>query len=103
MLYIENSLTFLNLEQIVPLGVDKRVNVNDALIFHYHHEGVQIQDLKPAKDDDIALILLCSVYESDIGPLKSLFAHIHHSKVPLLEPDFEIQGVQCLHGDLILE
>ena len=51
-------LTFLDLVQVVPFGLDKRVNVNDALVFNHHHVGVQIEGLVFVKDDDTALILL---------------------------------------------
>jgi hypothetical protein len=80
----------------VPVGLDQRVNVDDALVFDHYYIGVQIEGLKLVKDDDRALIFLTYellIEESDVGSLKSLLAHVHHGAVALLEVDFEIQGV----------
>ena len=90
----------------MPVGIDQRVNVDDALVFDHHHVGVQIEGLELVKDDDRALILLPDellVKESDIGSLEGLLTHVHHGAVALLKVDLEIQGVMCPHRHLFLE
>jgi hypothetical protein len=90
----------------VPVGIDQRVNVDDALVFDHHHIGVQIEGLELVKDDDRALILLPNelfVEESDVGSLEGLLTHVHHGAVALLEIDLEIQGVLGSHRHLFLE
>jgi hypothetical protein len=96
-LCIEKPLTLFDLEQVVPIGPDKRVYVNDALVFYNHHIRVQIEGLVLVKDDDHALNRLIFVEEIDVGSLKDLLAHIYYGQVALLEVDLEIQGVFCPH------
>ena len=77
----------------MPVGIDQRVNVDDALVFDHHHVGVQIEGLELVKDDNSALILLPNellVEESDVGSLESLLTHVYYGAVALLEVDLEI-------------
>jgi hypothetical protein len=87
----------------MPVGVNKRVYVNDALIFDYHHVGVQIEGLEFVKADSNALIRLKFIEESDTGSLKGLLTDVHYGTVPLLEVYLEIQGVIFAHRCLLLE
>jgi hypothetical protein len=87
----------------VPVGVNKRVYINDALIFDHHHVGVQIEGLEFFKADSNALIRLKFIEESDIGSLKCLLTHVYHGTIPLLEVYLEIQGVIFAHRYLFLE
>jgi hypothetical protein len=81
----------------VSIGVEKRVNINNALVFDYNHIGVQIEGLELVKDDDRALIQHQFVKESDVGSLKGLLAHVQYGAVALVEVDLKIQGVLCPH------
>jgi hypothetical protein len=81
----------------VSIGLDKRVNVNYALVFDYKHIRVQIEALELVKDNDHVFIQQCFVNVSDEGSLKSLLAHVQYGAVALVELDFEIQGVLCSH------
>ena len=84
----------------MSVGVEKRVNVNYALVFDYNHIGVQIDGLELVKDDDHASLLQLSfVQESDERSLKDLLAHVQYGAVAWVEQlDLEIQGVVCSHG-----
>ena len=66
----------------MPARVNKRVNVNDALIFYHNHVGVQIEGLKFVKVDNHALIRHKFVEESDKGSLKGLLTHVYQGTVP---------------------
>ena len=86
----------------MSVGIDKRVNINNAFVFDHNHIGVQIEGLELVKDDDRALIQHQFVKESDEGSLKGLLAHVQYGAVALLEVDLKIKGVLCPHRYLFL-
>jgi hypothetical protein len=86
----------------VPVRVNKRVNVNDALVFDHNYVGVQIEGLEFFKNDIHALIQL-QFKESDIGSRKGLLTHVQQGAVLLLRVDLEIECVICPHKHFFLE